>query len=283
MGQAVGKQQLGARETSYSGPGDLFAAAVDEFSVFVLRTDVADEKTRADIYESKLKVVRSPDILRFKKAINVPPDKRWLITERVVPLESMKEALSYAQLVLAMHRVVRGLHFMHTQCKLSHNSVCLAAVFVHYEPGGDMNPSFRLGGLHACDTVPCTGSFLSPYPEPPEGPVPRAKAQALPIHSRDVWHLGFLLQQLLESSEARAAAVNAVCLLCDAFPCLVIAVPTSIIGMFSASSANLLCLSDVLLSTSSAKPCATPSPHCGPRAQRYCNTPSSNATCAFAS
>lgn len=140
----------------------------------------------------------------------------WLVQEGrggeggSLPTEALYDKLSYAQLVLGMHRVLRALHFLHVHARVSHNALSLASVFVHYDADGSLYPHFRLGGLHHCDPVP-SAAAVAVYPEPPECPLPKAKAASLPLHSRDVWHFAFLLQQLLESSEPRAAAVGALC------------------------------------------------------------------------
>lgn len=52
-----------------------------------------------------------------------------------MPLEKVKENLTYSQLVLSMERVMHALKFLHTKVGMSHNNVCLACVFMYKDPG----------------------------------------------------------------------------------------------------------------------------------------------------
>lgn len=156
-------------------------------------------------YVARLKVLRCPHILRFRRVVSHSPSKVWLVTEAAEPLEAL--ALSYTHMVLALRGVLEALDFLHTHARLAHNNVCLAALFA--VPTGSNSYHFCLGGLEHCAPVPVKG--VSVYPEPPgdEGP----------LHARDVWQFGHLLQAVLGSGPDHPAEGEAPRLPFDPLSC----------------------------------------------------------------
>jgi SCY1-like protein 3 len=93
-----------------------------------------DDKVKAEKYANELKRLRNPDIVKYLDTV-IYPEKIWLVTENVAPLEKVKESLTYSQLVLSMERVMHALKFLHSKAKMSHNNVCLASIFMYYDEG----------------------------------------------------------------------------------------------------------------------------------------------------
>jgi hypothetical protein len=197
-------------ERSYSGVGQLFQAkktaatgkAYPPVSIFVLQND----KDKSEVYAREIKRLRSPDLIKFIDR-QVVADKIWLVTESAVPLEAVRETLTFEQLMLAMERTLHALQFLHSHAGLSHNNVCLACIFVHRNADLGGVATFKLGGLENCSNRPSSDGKLSTHPQPPESPAvgKRAPAQqddSLPIHCRDIWQLGFVLPQLLDNGNA---------------------------------------------------------------------------------
>jgi hypothetical protein len=197
-------------ERSYSGVGQLFQAkktaatgkAYPPVSVFVLQND----KDKSEVYAREIKRLRSPDLIKFIDR-QVVADKIWLVTESVVPLEAVRETLTFEQLMLAMERTLHALQFVHSHAGLSHNNVCLACIFVHRNADLGGVATFKLGGLENCSNRPSSDGKLSTHPQPPESPAvgkraPPQQDDSLPIHCRDIWQLGFVLPQLLDNGNA---------------------------------------------------------------------------------
>ena len=135
-------------------------------------------------------------------------DKVWLVCESVTPYEAVSERLSYGQVVLAMEKVLNALDFLHTKALVSHNNLSLSCIFVHYDESLSNIATFKLGGFDCCSESPSLNSVVSKFPDPPEG----NSVKGLPIHSRDVWHLGHLFPKMVEGrKENKAAAMNNMC------------------------------------------------------------------------
>ena len=158
-----------------------------------------EDKERAEKYAQELKRLRNPAILRY---VDVQiQEKMLLVTECVVPLESIKESLTYSQLIFSMERVLHALNFLHTKAQVSHNNVCLSVVFMHRDSELSGLCTFKLGGFSYCSNRPSSSGALSTHPQPPESPRDQKSSSAacdLPLHVRDIWHLGFIFPQLLD-------------------------------------------------------------------------------------
>ncbi len=205
-----------APERNYSGVGQLFqgkktAASAPgrtwPVSVLVLQ----DDKGKSEVYAREIKRLRSPDLIRFMDR-RVVGDKVWLVTESIAPLEAVRESLTCGQLMMAVERTLHALHFLHTYAGLSHNNVSVACIFVHRNADLGNVATFKLGGLENCSSRPSSDGKLSTHPQPPESPAAGKKGgsgssgdDGLPIHCRDIWQLGFVVTQLLDTSNGMEA------------------------------------------------------------------------------
>ena len=165
-------------------------------SVFQLQVSSKEDQERAERYANELKRLRSPHILHFVDVVMANPV--LLVTQQVLPLEAVKEKLSYSQLVLSMAQTMEALDFLHAKAGVSHNNVCLACVFVHNDADLNGVATFKLGGLEFCSDSPSSNGNLSTHPQPPESPrdgSPKPAEGELKIHVRDVFQLGYMLPQ----------------------------------------------------------------------------------------
>ncbi|KAG0327018.1 Protein-associating with the carboxyl-terminal domain of ezrin [Podila horticola] len=121
-----------------------------------------------------------------------------LITEPVVPLtlEYMEE-ITEDEILVGLYDILVALHFLHSQCHISHNNVQLGSIFVS-------NGRWVLGGMEFTGTVAesvATGltSMLSKELVPPEhtgNASKRSNELDLP-HAVDIWQYGKLVESLI--------------------------------------------------------------------------------------
>ncbi|KAG0202913.1 Protein-associating with the carboxyl-terminal domain of ezrin [Mortierella sp. NVP41] len=147
----------------------------------------------------KLKTIRHPSVLRF---IDCKPSSGGfhLITERVVPLTpEYLEEITEDEILVGLYDIMVALHFLHSQCHISHNNVQMSSIFVS-------NGRWVLGGMEFTGTVAESReagltSMLSQELVPPEHqskPTNMAtKDMELP-HAVDVWQYGKLVESLVQ-------------------------------------------------------------------------------------
>ncbi|KAG0361513.1 Protein-associating with the carboxyl-terminal domain of ezrin [Podila minutissima] len=145
----------------------------------------------------KLKTIRHPSVLKF---IDCKTNSAGvhLITEPVVPLtlEYMEE-ITEDEILVGLYDILVALHFLHSQCHISHNNVQLGSIFVS-------NGRWVLGGMEFTGTVAesvATGltSMLSKELVPPEhtgNASKRSNELDLP-HAVDIWQYGKLVESLI--------------------------------------------------------------------------------------
>ncbi|KAF9152836.1 Protein-associating with the carboxyl-terminal domain of ezrin [Linnemannia schmuckeri] len=146
----------------------------------------------------KLKTIRHPSVLRFIDC-KASPAGFHLITERVVPLTvEYLEEITEDEILVGLYDIMVALHFLHSQCHISHNNVKIGSIFVS-------NGRWVLGGMEFTGTVAEsreTGltSLLSQELVPPEHQGKPAKtAQYIELlHAVDVWQYGKLVEKLVQ-------------------------------------------------------------------------------------
>ncbi|KAF9295005.1 Protein-associating with the carboxyl-terminal domain of ezrin [Linnemannia elongata] len=146
----------------------------------------------------KLKTIRHPSVLRFIDC-KTSSAGFHLITERVVPLtEEYLEEISEDEILVGLYDIMVALHFLHSQCHISHNNVKMGSIFVS-------NGRWVLGGMEFTGTVAEskeTGltSLLSQELVPPEHqgkPTKTTQEVELP-HAVDVWQYGKFVEKLVQ-------------------------------------------------------------------------------------
>ncbi|GJJ73566.1 hypothetical protein EMPS_05924 [Entomortierella parvispora] len=147
----------------------------------------------------KLKTIRHPSVLRFIDCKTASAGVH-LITERVIPLTvDYLEGIAEDEILLGLYDIMVALHFLHSQCHMSHNNVQLSSIFVS-------NGRWVLGGMEFTGTVAEskeTGltSILSKELVPPEhqnqGPSSINGDMDQP-HAVDIWQYGKLVESLIQ-------------------------------------------------------------------------------------
>ncbi|KAG0380259.1 Protein-associating with the carboxyl-terminal domain of ezrin [Mortierella sp. AD032] len=147
----------------------------------------------------KLKTIRHPSVLRFIDC-KATSAGFHLITERVVPLtEEYLEEITEDEILVGLYDIMVALHFLHSQCHMSHNNVQLSSIFVS-------NGRWVLGGMEFTGTVAEskeTGltSLLSQELVPPEHQSKPVNTNAQDVelpHAVDVWQYGKLVERLVQ-------------------------------------------------------------------------------------
>ncbi|KAF9135093.1 Protein-associating with the carboxyl-terminal domain of ezrin [Mortierella sp. 14UC] len=147
----------------------------------------------------KLKTIRHPSVLRFIDC-KATSAGFHLITERVVPLTAeYLEEITEDEILVGLYDIMVALHFLHSQCHISHNNVQLSSIFVS-------NGRWVLGGMEFTGTVAEskeTGltSLLSQELVPPEhqGKPANTAAQDMELpYAVDVWQYGRLVEKLVQ-------------------------------------------------------------------------------------
>ncbi|KAF9913110.1 Protein-associating with the carboxyl-terminal domain of ezrin [Linnemannia zychae] len=147
----------------------------------------------------KLKTIRHPSVLRFIDC-KATSAGFHLITERVIPLTAeYLEEITEDEILVGLYDIMVALHFLHSQCHISHNNVQLSSIFVS-------NGRWVLGGMEFTGTVAESKeagltSLLSQELVPPEHQSKpanmAAKDMELP-YAVDVWQYGRLVEKLVQ-------------------------------------------------------------------------------------
>ncbi|KAG0312026.1 Protein-associating with the carboxyl-terminal domain of ezrin [Linnemannia gamsii] len=147
----------------------------------------------------KLKTIRHPSVLRFIDC-KTSSAGFHLITERVVPLTvEYLEEITEDEILVGLYDIMVALHFLHSQCHISHNNVKMGSIFVS-------NGRWVLGGMEFTGTVAESKeagltSLLSKELVPPElqGKPTKTTAQDKELpHAVDVWQYGKLVEALVQ-------------------------------------------------------------------------------------
>lgn len=171
-------------------------------TVFVNKNKAKEDEEHIKNATRQLKILRHPTILKFFDCCK-SLEGTFLITEQVHPLELALETLSPEEICSGLYNIVEALAFLHDKGGVSHNNVCIAAIYVSSQDGG-----WRLGGMeHLCKFEDATLSFLKQCRDqrckksiPPEEDEEDNKTTLAPDvgHARDAYSFGVLVQELLE-------------------------------------------------------------------------------------
>ncbi|KAF8926144.1 Protein-associating with the carboxyl-terminal domain of ezrin [Dissophora ornata] len=152
----------------------------------------------------KLKTIRHPSVLRFIDCKTSSAGVH-LVTEHVVPLTvDYLEEITEDEILVGLYDIMVALHFLHSQCHVSHNNVQLGSIFVS-------NGRWVLGGMEFTGTVAEsmeTGltSLLSKELVPPEYQGEPAKMTSRDMdlpHAVDIWQYGKLVETLIQDGLLR--------------------------------------------------------------------------------
>ncbi|KAF9964206.1 Protein-associating with the carboxyl-terminal domain of ezrin [Mortierella alpina] len=147
----------------------------------------------------KLKTIRHPSVLRF---IDCKTNSTGvhLVTERVAPLTvEYLQAITEDEILVGLYDIMVALHFLHSQCHLSHNNVQLGSIFVS-------NGRWVLGGMEFTGTVAESmdaglTSLLSNELVPPEHQDQHNKRMSQDpelVHAVDIWQYAKLVESLVQ-------------------------------------------------------------------------------------
>ncbi|KAG0306437.1 Protein-associating with the carboxyl-terminal domain of ezrin [Dissophora globulifera] len=147
----------------------------------------------------KLKTIRHPSVLRFIDCKTGSAGVH-LITEQVIPLTvEYLEEITEDEILVGLYDIMVALHFLHSQCHVSHNNVQLGSIFVS-------NGRWVLGGMEFTGTAAESmesglTSLLSEELVPPEYQGKPAKMTSRDMdlpYATDVWQYGKLLETLIQ-------------------------------------------------------------------------------------
>ncbi|KAF9954128.1 Protein-associating with the carboxyl-terminal domain of ezrin [Mortierella alpina] len=147
----------------------------------------------------KLKTIRHPSVLRFIDC-KTSSTGVHLVTERVVPLTAeYLQTVTEDEILVGLYDIMVALHFLHSQCHLSHNNVQLGSIFVS-------NGRWVLGGMEFTGTVAESleaglTSLLSNELVPPEHQDQRKKQMSQDpelVHAVDIWQYAKLVESLVQ-------------------------------------------------------------------------------------
>ncbi|KAF9347861.1 Protein-associating with the carboxyl-terminal domain of ezrin [Mortierella sp. AD094] len=147
----------------------------------------------------KLKTIRHPSVLRFIDCKTSSAGVH-LVTEQVVPLTTeYLEEITEDEILVGLYDIMVALHFLHSQCHVSHNNVQLGSIFVS-------NGRWVLGGMEFTGTVAESmevglTSLLSKELVPPErqGQSTKMNSRDMDLaHAVDIWQYGRLVETLIQ-------------------------------------------------------------------------------------
>ncbi|KAG0006306.1 Protein-associating with the carboxyl-terminal domain of ezrin [Entomortierella chlamydospora] len=147
----------------------------------------------------KLKTIRHPSVLRFIDCKTSSAGVH-LVTEQVVPLTTeYLEEMTEDEILVGLYDIMVALHFLHSQCHISHNNVQLGSIFVS-------NGRWVLGGMEFTGTVAelmevGLTSVLSKELVPPEhqGQPTKMNSRDMDLaHAVDIWQYGRLVETLIQ-------------------------------------------------------------------------------------
>ncbi|KAF8975623.1 Protein-associating with the carboxyl-terminal domain of ezrin [Entomortierella lignicola] len=147
----------------------------------------------------KLKTIRHPSVLRFIDCKTSSAGVH-LVTEQVIPLTvEYLEEITEDEILVGLYDIMVALHFLHSQCHVSHNNVQLGSIFVS-------DGRWVLGGMEFTGTVEESieiglTSLLSKELVPPEhqGESSRMNSRDMDLaHAVDIWQYGKLVEKLIQ-------------------------------------------------------------------------------------
>ncbi|KAJ8045185.1 N-terminal kinase-like protein [Holothuria leucospilota] len=182
-------------------------------SVFVidLKTSRAEHIETAKAAHKRIKTLRHPNFLTYIDGLETE-NVIYVVTEPATTLSVYleKEKSNDAVISWGLHQVVKGLSFLHNDCKLKHNNVNISSIFVN--PAGE----WKLGGVAYITPVDGEGSSplskllpsLDKYDPPEKSDAARSKRK---IHawSADMWGLGCLVWEVYNGNLPRVSSLKA--------------------------------------------------------------------------
>ncbi|XP_072166845.1 N-terminal kinase-like protein [Diadema setosum] len=181
-------------------------------SIFILDIKSHSESVvqGAKSAHKRLKTLRHPNVLLYVDGLETE-NVIYMVTEEVTPLEQYLKTKSPTEQTISwgLHQIVKGLSFLHNDCKLKHNNVNLSCVFV--SPGGE----WKLGVVDYITPAEGEGSAipdkgmrsLEKY-NPPEMTDARTRKKTCPW-AADMWGLGCLIWEVFNGPLPRTSSLKA--------------------------------------------------------------------------
>ncbi|XP_067831818.1 N-terminal kinase-like protein isoform X2 [Heptranchias perlo] len=187
----------------------------DPVSVFVydVKPNSEEQTQVAKAAFKRLKTLRHPNILSFADGLEAEKCL-YIVTEPVTPLGAYLKtkvasgALKEQEISWGLHQIVKALSFLVNDCRLIHNNVCMAAIFV------DRAGEWKLGGLDymyaAQEETPVHSKGfpeLDKY-DPPEKTDTNASKGGVEKWSADMWRLGCLIWEVFNGPLHRSSSLR---------------------------------------------------------------------------
>ncbi|XP_038072147.1 N-terminal kinase-like protein [Patiria miniata] len=181
-------------------------------SIFVLDAKNSSSAAieRGKTAHKRLKTIRHPNFLQYLDGLETDTII-YAVTEQVIPLQTYLNDSSPNEQAISwgLHQVVKGLSFLHNDCKLKHNNVNMSSVFV--SKAGE----WKVGGVAYVGPAEGEGSeppnkgmqALEKY-NPPEMSDARTRKKTH-TWSADMWGLGCLIWEIFNGSLPRTSSLKA--------------------------------------------------------------------------
>ncbi|XP_022105300.1 N-terminal kinase-like protein [Acanthaster planci] len=165
---------------------------------------------RGKTAHKRMKTIRHPNFLQYLDGLETDTII-YAVTEQVTPLQTYLNNSSPNELAISwgLHQVVKGLSFLHNDCKLKHNNVNMSSVFV--SRAGE----WKVGGVAYVGPAEGEGSeppnkgmqALEKY-NPPEMLDTRTRKKTH-TWSADMWGLGCLIWEIFNGPLPRTSSLKA--------------------------------------------------------------------------
>lgn len=158
----------------------------------------------------RLKTLRHPNVLLYVDGLETE-NVIYVVTEDVTPLSTFLNTKSPNEQTISwgLYQMVKGLSFLHNDCKLKHNNVNLSCVFVN--KAGE----WKLGSVDYVtpaegegSTIPDKGLRSMEKYNPPEMTDMRARKKSC-AWAADMWGLGCLIWEVFNGTLPRTSSLKA--------------------------------------------------------------------------
>ncbi|PIK61493.1 putative N-terminal kinase-like protein [Apostichopus japonicus] len=196
--------------TLHEGKRKSNGEAVSIFTID-LKTSRSEHIETAKAAHKRIKTLRHPNFLTYVDGLETE-NVIYVVTEPATTLQAYldKEQSSDAVISWGLHQVVKGLSFLHNDCKLKHNNVNISSIFVN--PAGE----WKLGGV---DYITPVDSEATPHVskllpsldkyDPPEKS-DTSKRRKVHAWSADMWGLGCLIWEVYNGNLPRVSSLKAI-------------------------------------------------------------------------
>ncbi|XP_033630889.1 N-terminal kinase-like protein [Asterias rubens] len=180
-------------------------------SVFVFNAKGCSSEVleRAKTAHKRLKTLRHPNFLLYLDGLETD-SVIYAVTEQVTPLQTYLTSSSPNDLGISwgLHQVVKGLSFLHNDCKLKHNNVNMSSVFVSKAGEWKVGGAAYVGPAEGDGSEPPNKGMqsLEKY-NPPEMTDARTRKKTH-TWSADMWGLGCLIWEVYNGPLPRTSSLK---------------------------------------------------------------------------